>query len=415
MILEPLSIQLISLIIVSALFGTIVAWLFFREKIKSLNTEIKHKDEILQERENTIKSATNPLREIFHEMANKSLQMNSENFLRLAEQNLSKQQERSNQELKKSEKAVENLVNPIKDILKDSQKQNAEMEKSRSKAYGGIESQLEEMKRNNKSLTDETSNLVNALSRPEIRGSWGEISLIKIVEISGMSEHCDFQTQVSKNTDNGVLRPDMIVKMPNKRHLIVDAKTPWQTFRDASESDNKEKTKILLKEHAKNVRKHINQLATKGYWDQFPQSPEFVILFIPVENFLIAALREDPGLMEHALKEKIILATPANFIALLKTVEYGWRQEAISENAHTIKNLAEVLHTRLITFFDHLKKMEGAISSGVENYNKAVGSLERNVLSQTRKFKELGITSKKEMTQLNAIEETPRKPYKPEE
>ena len=415
MSLELLSVKLISLLIISSLFGAVIAWLYFKNKIKSLNIDICHKEELLHERQNTIESATNPLREIFHEMANKSLQTNSENFLRLAEENLSKQQERSNQELKKSEKAVENLVNPINDLIKDSQKQNTEMEKSRSKAYGGIESQLEEMRRNNKSLTDETSNLVNALSRPEIRGSWGEISLRKIVEISGMSEHCDFQTQVSKDSDDGVLRPDMIVKMPTKRQLIVDAKTPWQTFRDASECNDVEQQKLLLKKHAKNIRKHIDQLATKAYWNQFSESPEFVILFIPVENFLVAALREDPSLMEHALREKIILATPANFIALLKTVEYGWRQEAISENAYQIKELAEVLHTRLVTFFEHLKKMENAISSGVENYNKAIGSLDRTVIPQIDKFKKLGITSKKEMPQLNAIEAVPRNPKKHEE
>ena len=413
MLLELYLWQVIGLIFLSMIFTTLVAWFFFNKKISILLSENKHQNDILNERESTIKSATGPLREVFYEMATKSLQTNSENFLLLAEQNLNKQQEKSKSELKKSEQAVQNLIDPIKEVLKESQKQNLDMEKARSKAYGGIESQLDEMRKNNKSLSDETNNLVNALRRPEIRGNWGEITLERVVEIAGMSKHCDFDVQVSKKTEEGVIRPDMIVKMPNKRHLVVDAKTPWESYRAASESDNKDTTKILLKEHAKNVRKHINQLASKAYWNQFPESPEFVILFIPVENFLMAALEEDHGLMEHALKEKIILATPANFIALLKTVEYGWRQEVLSDNALEIKSMAEVLHTRVGTFFDHVEKLGSAITSTVVNYNKAVGSLERNVLPQAKKLKELGVSTKNEITEPKLIDKSPREPNKP--
>ena len=415
MLIELNSWQFIGIIIINIVFGILAAWFYFRNKINILLSENKHQNNILNDRENTIKSATDPLREIFHEMASKSLQKNSENFLLLAEQNLGKQQEKSKQELKRSEQAVQNLIDPIKEVLKESQKQNSDMEKARSKAYGGIESQLDEMRRNNKSLSDETNNLVNALRRPEIRGNWGEITLERVVEIAGMSKHCDLDIQASKKTDEGLIRPDMIVKMPNKRHLVVDAKTPWESYRAATESTNKDTTKILLKEHAKNVRKHINQLASKAYWNQFPESPEFVILFIPVENFLMAALEEDHGLMEYALKEKIILATPANFIALLKTVEYGWRQEVLSDNALEIKNIAEVLHARLGTFFEHIEKLGSAVTSTVVNYNKAVGSLERNVLPQAKKLKKLGVSTKNEITEPMLIDKTTRELNKPKD
>lgn len=400
---------LLILFALGSLAGASLSWLYFRSKLTSLKLKIKHQDIIAEERETAIKAAASPLTQAFQDIANKSLQANSENFLRLAEQNLSKQQERSTTELKKSEKAVENLVNPIKKALEQSQKQITELEKSRSEDQGGIKTLLEEMKQNNKSLSDETNNLVNALRRPEVRGRWGEMTLKRVVEIAGMSEHCDFTEQVHTKSSDGVIRPDMIVRMPDNRDLVVDAKTPIENYLNATECDDKDKETIFLKKHAKNVREHIKLLSKKAYWDQFPQSPEFVILFIPGENFLIAALREDQSLMEYALSNKLILATPANFIALLKTVEYGWRQLALADNANIIKSLAEDLYSRLATFVNHLNKVGNQLSSSVDNYNKAVGSLERNVIPGARKFKELGVNSKKELEEIKQLDRTTRK------
>ena len=344
----------------------------------------------------------------FSELANQSLQANSESFLRLAEQNLGTQQEKAKRELSEREKAVEALVKPIRDALEASQKQIAELEKARSEAYGGIRTQLEVMQASQKSLAQETQNLVKALRRPEVRGRWGEITLRRLVELAGMVEHCDFQEQVHSTGEGQVIRPDMIVRMPDQRELVVDVKTPLDAYLQAVEAENDSQRKLGLEGHAKNVRAHVRMLASKAYWDQFEKSPEFVILFIPGDQFLSAALNEDPDLIEYALSRQIILATPTSFVALLKAVAYGWRQLALAENAQEIRQLAEDLYGRLATFVSHMNKVGRQLASSVENYNKAVGSLERSVLPGARKFVELGVHERKEIERLETLDPVPR-------
>ncbi|MEX1265345.1 MAG: DNA recombination protein RmuC, partial [Woeseia sp.] len=237
---------------------------------------------------------------------------------------------------------------------------------------------------------------------------WGEITLRRLVELAGMVEHCDFQEQVHNAADDKVIRPDMIVRMPDRRELIVDVKTPLDAYLEAVEARTDAQRKLGLERHARNLREHIRKLASKAYWDQFTHSPEFVILFIPGDQFLSAALNEDPELIEFALSQQIILATPTSFVALLKAVAYGWRQLALAENAEEIRHLAEDLHGRLSTFVGHMNRMGKQLAGSVDNYNRAVGSLERSVLPGARKFVELGIRPKRELESLEPLESMPR-------
>ena len=383
---------------VGLLLGVLIAWLIGKSRHKRM----------VEERESAFELANAKLTQTFTELSNRSLQANSDTFLKLAEQKLETHQEKAKGELSEREKAVEALVKPIRDALEASQKQIAELEKSRSEAYGGIKSQLEEMQLSQKSLKQETQNLVNALRRPEVRGRWGEITLRRLVELAGMVEHCDFIEQVHTETDGQIFRPDMVVRMPDHRELVVDVKTPLDAYLTAAEAPDDAQRKLGLERHAKNVRAHIRMLASKAYWSQFEKSPEFVILFIPGDQFLSAALNEEPDLIEYALSEQIILATPTSFVALLKAVAYGWRQMALADNAKEIRVLAEDLYARLATFVTHMNKVGRQLASSVENYNKAVGSLERSVLPGARKFVELGVHPKKEMETLESLEPVPR-------
>jgi len=229
-----------------------------------------------------------------------------------------------------------------------------------------------------------------------------------LVELAGMVEHCDFQEQVHSAGEGQIIRPDMIVRMPDQRELVVDVKTPLDAYLEAVEADNDSQRKLGLERHAKNVRAHIRMLASKTYWEQFDESPEFVILFIPGDQFLSAALNEEPDLIEYALSKQIILATPTSLVALLKAVAYGWRQLALADNAKEIRSLAEDLHGRLATFVGHMNRVGRQLASSVDHYNKAVGSLERNVLPGARKFVELGVHEKKSIEKLESLDPVPR-------
>ncbi len=395
--------------------GILVTWLVYRSKqnalrgdIEALEGNLKSQEALQTERETAFELANARLSKAFSDLANQSLKSNSENFLRLAQQNLGAHQEKAKRELSEREKAVEALVKPIRDALDASQKQISELEKARSEAYGGIKSQLEAMQLSQKSLTQETQNLVKALRRPEVRGRWGEITLRRLVELAGMVEHCDFVEQVHTTGDGQTIRPDMIVRMPDQRELVVDVKTPLDAYLEAAEAADDAQRKLGLERHAKNVRAHIRLLASKAYWNQFEESPEFVILFIPGDQFLSAALSEEPDLIEYALSHQIILATPTSFVALLKAVAYGWRQLALADNAQEIRVLAEDLYGRLATFVTHMNRVGRQLASSVENYNKAVGSLERSVLPGARKFVDLGVHAKKEVEKLDTLEPVPR-------
>jgi DNA recombination protein RmuC len=388
--------------------GALVVWLALRRRTARLAEKIKSQESLQQERQIAFEAANAQLTRAFNELANQSLKANSENFLRLAEQNLGAQQEKAKHELSEREKAVEALVKPIRDALQASQKQIEELEKARSEAYGGIKSHLESMQASQKSLTQETQNLVKALRRPEVRGRWGEITLRRLVELAGMVEHCDFQEQVHHAGEDQVIRPDMIVRMPDERELVVDVKTPLDAYLEAVEAADDAQRELGLQRHTRNLREHIRTLSSKAYWAQFSKSPEFVILFIPGDQFLSAALNVDPELIDYALTQQIILATPTSFVALLKAVAYGWRQSQLAENAEEIRVLAQDLYGRLATFVAHMNRVGRQLASSVENYNRAVGSLERSVLPGARKFTELGVQARNRLEKAETIDPVPR-------
>jgi len=242
-------------------------------------------------------------------------------------------------------------------------------------------------------LQRETRNLSTALRRPEVRGRWGELTLRRVVELAGMSEHCDFSEQEQVNTEGGALRPDLLVRMPEQRSIVVDAKTPLDAYLAAVEADNDEARRDALSRHARQVEERVRELGRKSYWEQFEHSPEFAVLFLPGDQFLSAALAEKPDLIDSALKQRIIVTTPSTLMALLKVIAYGWRQSRMTENAREIRELGQDLHKRLAVFVGHLQKVGRAFGSSIDAFNAAVGSMERNVLPQARKFTELGATA----------------------
>ena len=421
--IEPIYLEIgLPALALGLLIGALVVGFWARAKrrdlandIDVLQTKIKDQDALQMEREKAFEQATTRLATAFSELSNRSLRANSENFLRLAEQNMNVQQEKAKRALGDKEQAIESLIRPIRDTLKQSQHQIAELEKARSEAYGNIHGQLESMQQSQKSLAQETQNLVNALRRPEVRGQWGEITLRRLVELAGMVEHCDFREQVHASDGDQTIRPDMVISMPDQRELVVDVKTPLDAYLAAVEARDDGERKAALERHARNVREHIRKLASKSYWRQFENSPEFVILFIPGDQFLSAALDQEPELIDHALTQQIILATPTSLVALLKSVAYGWRQLALAENAAEVRKLAEDLYERLNTFIGHLTRVGRQLGSSVDNYNKAVGSLERKVLPAARKFVELGVNAKEEIETPKPLESVTRKLAEPGE
>ncbi|MGB5210537.1 MAG: DNA recombination protein RmuC [Gammaproteobacteria bacterium] len=399
------------------LLGLLIASLIALRRIGLLRTEIavrdsklENQDALEKERQLALQRAEQTLTATFGSMASQSLRENNESFLNMAREHLGTHQEKARSDLQERQTAIETMVKPIREALQKTEQQIAAVEKERKEAYGSIREQLSAMSAGQASLQSETRNLVNALRRPEVRGQWGELTLRRLAELAGMVEYCDFYEQENTQTSEGRMRPDMIIRMPNGRELIVDVKTPLDAYLTAMECSDDISREAALKKHAENVRSRVRELSLKSYWASFEHSPEFVILFIPGDQFLAAALQRLPKLLEEALEQKVILATPTSLVALLKAVAYGWRQVALEENAKKIQALGEDLHQRLGAFSGHLSKLGRQLGSSVDSYNAAVGSLERNVLPGARKFTELGVSSRRQIESLNPIETAPRRP-----
>ncbi len=349
--------------------------------------------------------AREKLTEAFKSLSAEALQGNNRAFLDLAKENLGKFQERAKGDLKQREKAVEDLVKPMRESLEKVDEKIQEMEKTRAGAYSGLTAQVENLLKTQTSLKEETSNLVQALRTPNVRGQWGEVQLERVVEFAGMVDHCDFVQQESANTGEGTRqRPDLIVRLPNGRQIVVDAKTPLIAYLDALKTDDPDERKAHLKTHARHVRNHITQLGAKSYWKQFEPTPEFVVLFLPGEAFFSAALEQDPGLIEFGAKEKVIPATPTTLIALLKAVAYGWQQEKVAEHAKKVSDLGRELYERIGVLAGHFSDLGKHLDKSVEIFNKAVRSTETRLLVTARKLNEFTPGDAKEIPTPQPVE-----------
>lgn len=402
---------MLGLLLIGACIGALITYVFslrnisrVREHSTELQTLLTTERQYHQEKIQSLSQAKEQLTATFSVLSSQALKHNSEEFLRLAQENLKQFQTKAHGELEQKEKNIEHLVKPLREALDKTEKQIQNIEKDRKEAYGALYQHLQHMAHTQEALHDQTRHLVNALRRPEVRGQWGEMTLKRLAELSGMVEHCDFYEQENIDTEAGRQRPDMIVRMPGQREIIVDVKTPLDAYLNAIEAGDDKAREQELQRHARNVRQRVNELSNKNYWAQFADTPDFVVLFIPGEHFLIAALDHDRTLIEDALRKQIILATPTSFVALLRAVGYGWKQEQLSKNAEQIRKIGESLYERLTTFTAHLHKLGNSLENSLHSYNSAVSSFDSRVLPNARKFSELGINTGKEIEELQQLE-----------
>ena len=432
---------------IGLLFGSLLAWLVVRSRTAALQARLSLTEKeltgekadlarLLADQRNLIESrarlesaleserktsnekielltksgdrAATELQNAFKALAADALKTNNSTFLQIAQETLKRFQSDAQGDLDARQKAVADLVTPVRESLSKVDAQIQQMEIARGEAYGDLKSQVQSLIVTQKELQSQTGNLVRALRTPNVRGRWGEIQLRRVVEIAGMLPYCDFAEQETITSDAGRFRPDLVVKLPGGKVVVVDAKTPLQAFLDAFETTDEDTRRARLADHARQVRDHINTLSGKKYWEQFESTPEFVVMFLPGETFFSAALEQDTGLIEHGVLNRVIPASPTTLIALLKAINYGWNQEKLARNAQQISDLGKELHERLRKLAGHITGVGTSLDRAVEAYNQAVGSLENRVLVSARKFAELGASVAEDIPDLEPIETTAR-------